>query len=232
MKLETHMKPPGRATSALHYMLLTYRLDMLWLPAAFLALFIIISWIIRGNHTGFTVCVSYLGLALPLIGGVLAAYAVLEDPALELQFATPRPAWVMLLERLGMIVIISTLCALAYQAIIAALGIDLAPLGGIFARQLAWLAPTLVMIALGCAAAFAGRQPSAGAAAVGMLWIFQLVLRGWFLEDRLGQYLLLMMGSNYPDHPALRGNQAALVGLAVLLLAACWAMLRRQERYI
>ena len=41
-----------------------------------------------------------------------------------------------------------------------------------------------------------------------------------------------MMGSNYPDHPALRGNQAALMGLAVLLLAAAWAMLRRQERYI
>ena len=50
MKLDTHMEPPaelsgearagratpGRAASALHYMLLTYRLDMLWLPAAFL----------------------------------------------------------------------------------------------------------------------------------------------------------------------------------------------------
>ncbi len=88
---------------SLRYMLMTYRLDMLWLPAAFWALFLIISWMIRDTQSGFPVCVAYLGAALPLIGGILAAYAVLDDPALELQFATPRPAWLMLLERLGMI---------------------------------------------------------------------------------------------------------------------------------
>ena len=110
--------------------------------------------------------------------------------------------------------------------------IDLAPLGGLLARQMAWLAPTLAMIALGSAAAFAIRQSVAGAAAIGMVWIFEIILREWFLQDRLGRYALLIMGSNYPGHPALRGNQAALIGAAGLLLAAAWALLRRQECYI
>jgi hypothetical protein len=97
---------------------------------------------------------------------------------------------------------------------------------------LAWLAPTLAMIALGSAAAFASRQSVSGAAAVGMTWIFQILMRGWFLNDRWASYALLIMGSNYPEHPALRGNQAALFAAAALLLLAAWALLRRQERYL
>jgi hypothetical protein len=65
-----------------------------------------------------------------------------------------------------------------------------------------------------------------------MIWMMQIILRDWFLQSHWGRYLLLFMGSNYPDNPALRGNQAALAALAALLLAAAWALLRRQERYI
>jgi hypothetical protein len=205
---------------------------MLWLPAAFWALFLIVTLITRDAPMSYPVCVAYLGVALPLVGGTLAAYAVLDDPALELQFATPRPAWLMLLERLGMIMVLSALCAFSYQGIIAALKFDLAPLGSFPARQLAWLAPTLVMVALGSAVSFAGRQPMAGAAAIGLIWIFEIMLRGWLLQDRFARYALLMMGSNYPQHPALRGNQAALISAAALLLAAAWVLLRKQERYI
>jgi hypothetical protein len=138
----------------------------------------------------------------------------------------------MLLERLGIILVLAAVCAFTYQGAVRLLGIDLSPLGSVAARQIAWLAPTLAMIALGSAVAFAGRSSTAGAAVVGMVWIFEIILRDWLLQGRVGQYLLLMMGSNYPAHPALHANQATLVGLAVLLLAAAWALLRRQERYI
>lgn len=221
-----------RITFSLKYMLLTYRLDMLWLPAAFWGLFVILSWMLKKEPMGGHVSVAFFGLALPLIGGILAAYAVLDDPALELQFATPRPVWVMLVERLGLIVCVSMICALAYQAVLVALGIDLAPLGSVWARQLAWLAPTLALVALGAACAFASRQSVAGAAIAGLVWFVQLMLRGWFLQHPWARYLLLMMGSNYPDNPALPANQAVLCGLAALLLVAAWAWLRRQERYI
>ncbi len=213
-------------------MLLTYRLDMLWLPVAFWALFLIIAKMIQGSESGFPVTVAFLGAALPLIGGILAAYAVLDDPALELQFATPRSAWVMLLERLGMIVILLAVCALAYQGVLVLMGIDLAPLGSFAARQLAWLPPTLAMVALSSALAFATRQAMTGAAVTGLIWIFQVMMRDMFLQSPWARYLLLIMGSNYPDNPALRGNQAALTGLALVLLLAAWMLLRRQERYI
>jgi hypothetical protein len=217
---------------SLRYMLMTYRLDMLWLPAGFWGLFLILSWMLRNEAHGFDLSVAYFGTALPLIGGIQAAYAVLDDPALELQFATPRPMWGMLLERLGMIAVIGALCALAYQAALVALGIDLAPLGGLAARQLAWLAPLLALMALGAAVAFAARQAVAGAAVTGMVWIIQIIIRDGFLQSSWAQYLLLFMGSNYPNHPALRANQAILLSLAALLLVAAWSLLRRQERYL
>lgn len=219
-------------TASLKYMLLTYRLDMLWLPAAFWALFVIMAWMLKGEPSGFPATVAYFGVALPLVSGILAAYAILEDPALELQFATPLPAWQMLLERLGMILIVAAVCALSYQIPVTALGIDLSPLGGFWARQLAWLVPTLAMVSLSTTLAFANRQAVGGAAIVGLVWIVQLLFRDMFLQSSWARYLLLLMGSNYPENPALRGNQAVLIGLSILLLAAAWGLLRRQERYI
>src|SRR5512133_1213782 len=217
---------------SLKYMLLTYRLDMLWLPAAFWALFLIIAIMIKNEPAGFPVTVAYLGTALPLVGGILAAYAVLEDPALELQFATPRPVWQMLAERIGMILVITSLCAFTYQAVLVLIQVDLAPLGGFWARQLAWLVPSLAAVSLGCACAFANRQGTGGAAVIGMLWIMQIILRDWFLTSPWVRYILLLMGSNYPENPALGANQLTLLSLSVLLLLASWALLRRQERYI
>ncbi len=217
---------------SLKYMLLTCRLDMLWLPVAFLGLFLVLAWMLQDEPAGFAVTCAFFGAGLPLIAGILAAYAVLEDPALELHFAAPRPAGVMLAERMGMLLVLSTVCALLYQVGLALLGIDLTPLGNVGARQLTWLAPTLLMLGLGAAVAFANRQSVAGAAVIGLVWIVQLVIRDWFLGNPVARYLLLVMGSNYPDNPALRGNQLALLGLALLLLLAAWALLRRQERYI
>jgi hypothetical protein len=214
------------------YMLVTCRLDMLWLPGAFWALFLVLSWMIRADPYGFAICASYLGAALPLIAGILAAYAVLDDPALELQFAAPRPAYWMLLERLGMILALAAACALSYQAVVALLQIDLSPLGGFLARQAAWAAPCLAMIALGAAAALAFRQAAAGSALIGLVWMMQVLLRDLFLQSPAARYVLIFMGSNYPQDPALRGNQAALAGLAVLLSIAAWAFLRLQERYL
>ncbi len=217
---------------SLKYMLLTYRLDMLWLPVAFWALFLVIATMIKNEPAGFPATVAYLGAALPLIGGILAAYAVLEDPALELQFATPRPVWQMLAERIGMILVISTVCAFTYQGALLLIQVDLAPLGGFWARQLAWLAPTLATVSLGSAVAFANRHGTGGAAIIGMIWIMQIILRDWFLQSPWARYILLLMGSNYPDHPALRANQCVLMGSAVALLVGAWLLLRRQERYI
>jgi hypothetical protein len=84
----------------LHYQLFSFRLDQLWLAGALWALFAIVTAFMRASPSYFSVATAYLGFVLPLIGGILGAYAILDDFALELQMTTPRPAWVLLVERL------------------------------------------------------------------------------------------------------------------------------------
>src|SRR4029079_19208515 len=121
--------------ASLKYAWLTYRRDSLWFPLAFLALFVVLTSILRHPAIRFSLARAYLGFIVPLIGGVLAAYAVLDDPALELRFATPVRAEQTLFARLGLILAVQAACALVFQLFVAALGIDLSPLGGLLGVQ-------------------------------------------------------------------------------------------------
>jgi hypothetical protein len=216
---------------SLRYTLLTYRLDQLWLPAAFWALFAIISLFRNRPNDVLDMARAYLGTVVPLVSGILAAYAVLDDPALELRFATPTRAERLLFERLGLIFIVQVSCALGFQFLTLALGADFAALGTWIDLQLAWLVPTLSLMALGCAASLLGRQPTSGVFVAGLIWLIELLARGW-LARNAGKYIIIFMGSLMPDHPALIANRVCLLALSVGLLAAAWALLRRQERYV
>src|SRR5512139_2476244 len=99
---------------SLHYTLLTSRFDQLWLPLAFWGLFIILG-LIRGPEYMTDTTRAYLGAVVPLLGGIMGAYAILDDPALELRFATPITAARTLLERLAPVFLIQVVCALSYQ---------------------------------------------------------------------------------------------------------------------
>jgi hypothetical protein len=65
-----------------------------------------------------------------------------------------------------------------------------------------------------------------------MVWIVELVARGWFAGNKIGQYFLVFMSPLMPDHPALRANQLALVILSIALFLLGWKLLHRQERFI
>ena len=71
-----------------------------------------------------------------------------------------------------------------------------------------------------------------GAVLAGMVWIVELVARGWFARQYIGQYFLVFMSSLMLDHPALRANQVTLFVSSLILLLVSWALLQRQERYI
>ena len=215
---------------SLRYALLTYRLDQLWFPLAFWALFAIIA-IIRGPEYIYDTSRSYLGAVIPLIGGIMAAYAILDDPALELRFATPTRAGRFLTERLGLLLTIQLLCALTFQAFALALGTDFTPLGNWLDLQLSWLIPTISLMALGCLGSFLGAQTMAGAFLAGLVWIVELVARGWFALNN-GKYVLAFMGALMPDHPALRANQISLLIVTIAFIIVAWWLLKCQERYI
>lgn len=216
---------------SLRYSLLTYRLDQLWFPLGLLALFVIVSLFLPDKIP--TVARGYLGFAVPLVGGILAAYAVLDDPAIELRFATPLPAWRFLLERLGMVLAIQAVCAWSFQLFCLGMGEDLSVLGrGWGGVQLAWLVPTLSLITLGVTGALLAAQPVGGALLVGVLWLVEIILRGWLAFDEVGRYFLVFMRAAYPEVAWLASNEIAVAGWTLLLLASACFLLRHQERYI
>lgn len=216
---------------SLRYSLLTYRLDQLWFPLGFWALCVIVSLFMPDKLV--TVARGYLGFVLPLTGGILAAYAILDDPAIELRFATPIPAARTLLERLGMILAIQAAAAWAFQLFCLVMGKNLSVLGGgLWGVQLAWLVPTLSLMAMGMTGALLAAQPVGGALLVGVLWLVEVILRGWFASDEVARYFLVFMRASYPDIAWLTSNEIAVAGWTALLLVAAWTLLRRQERYI
>jgi hypothetical protein len=216
---------------SLRYTLMTYRFDQLYLPAAFWALFAIICLFRREPDYVLDTSRAYLGVALPLIGGIMAAYAILDDPALELRFAAPARAERILIERLGLILVVQAVCALSFQVFALALGVDFSPLGSVFAVQLAWLIPALALMVLGCLGSLLAAQTMTGAFLVGLTWLIELLARGW-LARNAGKYMLVFMGALMPDHPDLLPNQLVLFALSFVLLFAAWLLLHRQERYI
>jgi hypothetical protein len=214
----------------LKYSWLTWRRDQLWFPLAFLALFFVILLILPNPAARYSIARAYLGFIVPLAGGILAAYSVLDDPALELRFATPVGAGQTLLARLGLILVIQAACALVFQLFVGALGIDLSPLGGLLRVQLVWFLPTLALAALGCAGALAGTQTAMGAFLAGAAWLIQLLMNSWLRLN--ARHVFLFLGVIAPEHPDLAANQCVLLAGSMALLLLSWALLRRQERYL
>ncbi len=216
---------------SLRDLLLTLRPDQLWCPIASWVLFAIIGTL-RGPQNMLDTSRAYLGAVLPLIGGIMAAYAVLDDPSLELRFATPIAAAQTLLERLAPMSLALVCCALTYQVFAASWGVDFEPVFGSWMNvQLMWLIPTLWSIAWGCLVSFAAAQTTTGALLVGLVWIVELVARGWFAGNA-GKYFLIFMGPLMPDHPELHANYIVLSALAASFILISWALLRRPERFI
>jgi hypothetical protein len=230
--MEVNLMMKRTLITPLRYQLLTYRLDQLWLPAALWALFAIVSALMRASPGYFSVATAYLGFVLPLVGGVMGAYAILDDSALELQMTTPRPVWVLLLERLGTIFVIQALAAISFQIYLAALGVDLAPLGGLLSRQAVWAIPGLACITLGSALSFVLAQSLPAAMVTALLWLIQLLLRDGFQSDPIGRFLFLFLAVRDPHNPDLLGNQLCLSGLACLFFLIAWTFFKRQERYL
>jgi len=216
--------------ATLKYSWLTYRRDPLWFPLASLAIFVVILLMMRHPGVRFSIARAYLGFILPLIGGILAAYGVLDDPALELRFSTPVRTGETLLARVGLILAVQAACALVFQLFAGVLGIDLSPLGNLFRVQLVWFLPTLALAALGTAGALAGAQTAMGAFLVGAVWLIELIMNSWLRLN--ARYVFLFLGVIVPGHPDLALNQLVLFAGSMALLLISWALLRRQERYL
>ena len=216
---------------SLKYTLLTYRLDQLWFPLAFLAFFVILTLILGREVQNFDIARAYIGFAIPLIGGIMAAYAILDDHALELRFATPIRAAQILFERTVLIFFIQAVCANVFLLFSLAIGVEFSPLGNWVDVQLCWLLPTITLIALGNFGALLGAQTMIGSFLVGLVWFVELIIRDGMAVNNW-KYAYIFMSILSPEHPDLAWNQIALFILTIAFLYVAWALLRKQERYI
>ena len=216
---------------SLKYTLLTYRLDQLWFPLAFWAFFVLLTLLLNEQEQNFDIARAYIGIAVPLVGGFMAAYAILDDPAIELRFATPIRAAQILFERTVLILLIQSVSALAYILFALLIGVDFSPLGGTLNLHLSWLVPTVAMIALGTFGAILGAQTMIGSFLVGLVWIIEIIIRDAMTFNNW-KYAYIFMGILNPEHPDLVPNQIALFGISAAFLFFTWLLLHRQERYI
>ncbi len=216
---------------SLKYTLLTYRLDQLWFPLAFWAFFVILTLLLNDQEMNFDIARAYIGVAVPLIGGFMAAYAILDDPAIELRFATPIRAAQILFERTVLIFIIQAVSALAFIFFALLIGVDFATLGNTLNLHLSWIVPTVTMIALGTFGAILGAQTMIGSFLVGLVWIIEIIIRDGMAVNNW-KYAYIFMGILNPEHPDLVSNQIALFTVSAVFLFLTWLLLHRQERYI
>ena len=217
----------------LGYHLGIYRREHLALPGGLLALFVLMVAFMRTDaKQSYEMANAFLGFVLPLMAGILAASAIVDDTALELQLAAPRAPWRTLVERLALLLGIIAVAAFAFQVYLAAMGVDISVLGNLAARQLTWLLPSLALMGLSSLFALAAVQGTAGALLVGLVWLMQILLRTWFMASPWARYLFLFMRARYTTNPALPANELCLVGLAVVLTAAAGWLLKKEERYL
>lgn len=215
---------------SLKYTWLTYRRDQLWFPLALLAAFMVAVVVMNHPAIRFTLARAYLGFIVPLTGGILAAFAVLDDPALELRFATPVRAGQTLLTREGLILSVQAACALTFQLFLIVLGVDLSPLGGVLGVQLAWFLPALFLATVGTIGSLASTQTSVGAFLAGAVWLVHVTMKGWLEANAKHAYLFL--GVLVPGDPDLLINQVVLFAASAALLFVSWVLLHRQERFL
>lgn len=213
------------------YSLKVFRFDQLWLPLSIGCLFIIVSLFSPLERELMNITRGYLGAAVPLIGGIMAAYCLLDDPALELQFSTPVPAFKIFMERFIILFLLQAVTAVSFELFTWFMGGDYSIFISFWHVQLAWILPTVSLMALGSVCALITASSTGGALAVGLVWIVEVIARGW-LAGNEGKYFLVFMGALMPDHPDLTANQIVVSGLSLIFLLVSWRLLRQEERFI
>ena len=218
--------------SGLRYQAAIFRREQIYLPVGITGMFFVVVAMFRADAKSIEIAGDYLGAVLPLLAGILACGALVDDPVLELQLAAPRAPWRLLLDRLLVVVGIVAVTAISFQALVALMGVDLARLGNPAVRQLAWLVPTLAMMGLGTVASLAFVRGTGGAMLIGALWIFQVLFHGLMGSHPTAKYVFLFMGALAPDDAALHANQGCLLLASLLAVALGSMLLKKEERYI
>ena len=175
-----------------------------------------------------------LEFGLPPVAGLAAAHLVGGNPAIELHLSLPRSYAALTWLRLGLLTLWCALAAGLISAAISAAGYWIAPQTEP-RRPLIWAAPMLWFVAGGAMLSLLLRSRVASSAVLGMIWLGELFLRTYFLQNPTLQkvYLFLTLetlpGARAPASAYWLANRLTLLAMAALFLAALVLLLRLNE---
>lgn len=175
-----------------------------------------------------------LEFGLPPVAGIAAANLVGGNPAVELHLALPRSYAATTWLRLALLTLWCVVIAALATVAIAAAGYWIAPQAA--PRQpLIWGAPMLWCVAGGAALTLLLRSRVASSAVLGMLWVGELFLRGFILQNTALQkaYLFLTLETLPDNHTPASAywltNRLTLLVMAAVFLVAIIVLLHRNE---
>lgn len=168
---------------------------------------------------------------LPLAGGLIAAFAMSQNPALELHLTLPTSYRRVATVRLALIVGWTALFTGVVAALIGATGYWLTFQQTLSVAQsaLLWLAPLLWFIAAGAALALLLRSRAASGASLAVIWVAMFIFKPQFLSDTILQnvYLFLTEQAGTPSYWLT--NRLILLALALALFGLAIWLLGRNE---
>jgi hypothetical protein len=175
-----------------------------------------------------------LEFGLPPVAGLVAANLVGGNPTVELHLSLPRSYAALSWLRLALLTLWCALSAALTSAAISATGYWIAPQASL-RQPLIWAAPMLWFIACGAMLSLVLRSRIASSAVLGMVWLGELSLRIYFLQNIALQkvYLFLTLdtlaGDRAPASAYWLTNRLTLLGMAALFVAALVLLLHRNE---
>ncbi len=180
------------------------------------------------HHDLATGVLYLLEFGIPPVAGLAAAHLIASDPAKELHLAAQHAYPRTMLLRLGLFTAWVALVTAAVALVASRTGYWLvtrpAP-----QDQLTWIAPMLWCVAAGAALALLVRSIVASSAILGMLWLGELLLRGYFLGNSVLQKQFLFLTIVEPDASFWLANREALIAIACVFLVVITLVLRNNE---
>jgi hypothetical protein len=164
----------------------------------------------------------------PLAAGVLVATIAARDDALELQLTVATPYRRTAGRRIGLLLLWTALIETATMLAIEVFLPWAAPKQGI-EYIAAWAAPLLWLSAAGALLALLLRSRATAGAVLGVIWIAQLALYGYFLTNDWLRPWFLFATLYSANAPFWWANRLELLLAAVVFFAAAWFYLRNAE---
>lgn len=224
------LAPEALMVRAWYEVLIVGRLRLAAMAAAVAAI-LVLGWIgtaAERDPLVFTVVVEGI---LALAAGMLVAYQLAVEPALEVQLSAPLPYRGTLLIRLGVVMTLAALLGVGASLLAVALG-KWQPEMGVVLGQLLWLAPVALFSFGAAAVALLTASRTIAAGAVGGTWLFAQIAFAWWLSHEPTRLIYPFASTHGIPSAEWVSNRLFVLAAALLLGAIAAASADRPERLL